>query len=38
VLLARWIFRRLRPALPDLYRVVVHETCTAGAACTAEDL
>jgi 6-pyruvoyltetrahydropterin/6-carboxytetrahydropterin synthase len=37
-LLARWIFRRLRPALPGLHRVVVHETCTAGAACTAEDL
>jgi 6-pyruvoyltetrahydropterin/6-carboxytetrahydropterin synthase len=37
-MLARWIFRRLRPALPGLHRVVVHETCTAGAACTAEDL
>ncbi len=32
--LARWIFRRLKPALPALERVVVHETCTAGAICT----
>lgn len=32
--LARWIFRRLKPALPALERVVVHETCTAGAVCT----
>lgn len=32
-LLARWIWRRLQPALPGLVRVVVHETCTAGAVC-----
>jgi 6-pyruvoyltetrahydropterin/6-carboxytetrahydropterin synthase len=36
--LARWIFRRLRPALPGVQRVVVHETCTAGAICTVDDL
>jgi 6-pyruvoyltetrahydropterin/6-carboxytetrahydropterin synthase len=35
--LARWIFRRLKPALPALERVVVHETCTAGAICTGAD-
>lgn len=35
--LARWIFRRLKPALPALERVVVHETCTAGAVCTDTD-
>lgn len=29
--LARWIFERLVPTLPALSRVVVHETCTAGA-------
>jgi 6-pyruvoyltetrahydropterin/6-carboxytetrahydropterin synthase len=28
--LARWIWRRLRPALPLLSRVVVSETCTCG--------
>ena len=28
--LARWIFDRLKPALPGLCRVVLHETCTAG--------
>jgi 6-pyruvoyltetrahydropterin/6-carboxytetrahydropterin synthase len=30
--LARWIWQRLQPALPQLARVVVHETCTSGAA------
>ena len=29
--LARWIWRELQPALPQLSRVVVHETCTSGA-------
>ncbi len=32
--LAQWIFARLKPALPALERIVVHETCTAGAVCT----
>jgi 6-pyruvoyltetrahydropterin/6-carboxytetrahydropterin synthase len=32
--LARWIWTRLKPALPLLVRVVVHETCTSG--CTYE--
>jgi len=30
--LARWIWQRLKPALPGLAKVVVHETCTAGCA------
>jgi 6-pyruvoyltetrahydropterin/6-carboxytetrahydropterin synthase len=29
--LARWIWQRLQPALPQLCAVVVHETCTSGA-------
>jgi 6-pyruvoyltetrahydropterin/6-carboxytetrahydropterin synthase len=29
--LAQWIFEQLRPRLPKLSLVVVHETCTAGA-------
>ncbi len=29
--LARWVFERLRPRLPGLARVVIHETCTCGA-------
>ena len=29
--LAHWIYARLLPALPGLVRVVLHETCTAGA-------
>ena len=29
--LARWIWRELAPLLPQLARVVVHETCTSGA-------
>ena len=28
--LARWIWRRLKPALPSLSKVVIHETCTSG--------
>jgi 6-pyruvoyltetrahydropterin/6-carboxytetrahydropterin synthase len=28
--LAQWIWQRLKPALPLLSRVVVHETCTSG--------
>ena len=28
--LARWIWDRLKPSLPELSRVVVRETCTSG--------
>jgi len=35
--LARWIFQRLRPALPGLDQVIVHETCTSGASYRGED-
>ncbi len=35
--LARWVWRRLRPALPELCRVVVHETCTSGCVYQGED-
>jgi 6-pyruvoyltetrahydropterin/6-carboxytetrahydropterin synthase len=28
--LAKWIWDALRPALPALSRIVVHETCTSG--------
>lgn len=28
--LARWIWKRLQPALPALSKVMVRETCTAG--------
>ncbi len=28
--LARWIWQRLKPELPALSQVVVHETCTSG--------
>ena len=28
--LARWIWDRLRPRLPELARVVIRETCTSG--------
>ena len=30
--LARYIWRELKPVLPLLARVVVHETCTSGAS------
>lgn len=29
--LAQWIFEQLQPGLPQLVKIVVHETCTAGA-------
>ena len=29
--LAKWIWQRLKPTLPQLSAVVVHETCTSGA-------
>ena len=28
--LAQWIWRALKPSVPLLHRIVVHETCTAG--------
>lgn len=28
--LARWIWKRLKPSLPALSKVMVHETCTCG--------
>lgn len=35
--LARWIWRRLKPTLPELARVVVRETCTSGCIYQGED-
>ena len=35
--LARWIWMRLKPALPLLAQVVVHETCTCGAIYRGEN-
>jgi 6-pyruvoyltetrahydropterin/6-carboxytetrahydropterin synthase len=35
--LARWIWRELKPQLPALARVVVHETCTSGCSYAGED-
>ena len=35
--LARWIWSRLEPALPNLYSIVVYETCPAGCVCEGED-
>ena len=32
--LARWIFERVKPEIPLLSAVVVHETCTAGSRYT----
>lgn len=28
--IARWLWQRLGPALPQMTRIVVHETCTSG--------
>jgi len=35
--LARWIWQRLRLALPELSQVVVRETCTSGCIYQGED-
>ena len=32
--LAKWVWDRLRPELPLLSKIVVHETCTCGAIYT----
>ena len=34
--LAMWIWRRLKPSLPSLCKVVVHETCSSGCAYTGD--
>ena len=36
-IVARWIWQRLKPDLPALSKVVVHETCTSGAIYQGED-
>ncbi len=35
--LARWIWRQLKPTLPLLSKIVVHETCNAGCTYRGED-
>ena len=35
--LARYIWRELKPMLPLLARVVVHETCTSGATVAGDE-
>lgn len=35
--LAKWVWERLKPGLPLLSKVVVHETCTCGAIYSGED-
>jgi 6-pyruvoyltetrahydropterin/6-carboxytetrahydropterin synthase len=34
--LAKWIWQQLKPTLPQLSAVVVHETCTSGARYTGD--
>jgi 6-pyruvoyltetrahydropterin/6-carboxytetrahydropterin synthase len=36
--LAQWIWVRLKPALPELSKVVVNETCTSGCVYRGEDV
>lgn len=35
--LARWIWNKLKPDLPNLSRVVINETCTSGCIYRGED-
>lgn len=34
---ARWIWLHLKPSMPALSKVIVHETCTSGAIYQGED-
>lgn len=34
--LARWIWVKLKPELPELSKVVIYETCTSGCAYTGD--
>ncbi|MEZ5565067.1 MAG: 6-carboxytetrahydropterin synthase QueD [Gammaproteobacteria bacterium] len=36
-MVARWIWQQLKPSLPELSKVIVHETCTSGAIYTGND-
>lgn len=35
-ILAKWIWQRLEPSLPNLSEVVIRETCTSGCRYTGE--
>lgn len=35
--LARWVWKRLRPTLPDISKVVIGETCTSGCIYQGDD-
>jgi 6-pyruvoyltetrahydropterin/6-carboxytetrahydropterin synthase len=35
--LARWVWQRLRPSLPMLSKISVHETCTSGCIYQGEE-
>ena len=35
--LARWIWNKLKPDMPNLSRVVINETCTSGCIYRGED-
>ena len=35
--IARWIWKRLKPDLPQLSKIVLHETCTAGCVYQGEE-
>jgi 6-pyruvoyltetrahydropterin/6-carboxytetrahydropterin synthase len=34
--LARWVWQQVRPIVPGLKRVVIHETCTSGCSYAGE--
>ncbi|TWH76792.1 6-pyruvoyltetrahydropterin/6-carboxytetrahydropterin synthase [Azomonas agilis] len=35
--IAKWIWQRLKPILPELSRIRIHETCTSGCEYTGGD-
>ncbi|MFT5046436.1 MAG: 6-pyruvoyltetrahydropterin/6-carboxytetrahydropterin synthase [Porticoccaceae bacterium] len=36
-IVARWIWRQLKPVLPNLSKVLINETCTSGCLYQGED-
>ncbi len=36
--LAKWVWKRLKPTLPELSKVLIRETCTSGCICIGEEV
>ena len=36
--LAKWVWKRLKPTLPELSKILIRETCTSGCVFTGEEV